>query len=83
MKTLKITLTLVAIALLTVSGVQSEQVMTETSDKDQPTKIDLLAHGKKKLSKLPSNSSSFIFFKHINEPIAHIVMGFYCVYISR
>ncbi|WP_431156739.1 hypothetical protein [Winogradskyella poriferorum] len=54
MKTLKITLTLVAIALLTVSGVQSEQVMTETSDKDQPAKVDLLAKGKKKANMMPS-----------------------------
>lgn len=49
MKTLKITLTLVAIALLTVSGVQSEDVVAENSDKNQPAKIDLLAGGKKKV----------------------------------
>ena len=48
MKTLKITLTLVAIALLTVSGVQSEDIVaSENSDKNQPAKIDLLAGGKK------------------------------------
>ncbi|MCA0131582.1 hypothetical protein [Winogradskyella alexanderae] len=47
MKTLKITLTLVAIALLTVSGIQSEDIVTENSDTNQPEKIDLLASGKK------------------------------------
>ena len=47
MKTLKITLTLVAIALLTVSGIQSEEIVTDNSDKNQPAKIDLLADGKK------------------------------------
>ena len=56
MKTLKITLALIAIAVLTVSGVQSEKVVvTQNSDVNQPTKIDLLAHNKKKL-KLPSQS---------------------------
>ncbi|WP_411893287.1 hypothetical protein [Winogradskyella sp. A2] len=54
MKTLKITLTLVAIALLTVSGVQSEDIVaSENSDKNQPAKIDLLASGKKK-TELPT-----------------------------
>jgi hypothetical protein len=54
MKTLKITLALVAIAMLTVSGVQSDKVETaDNSNITQPTKIDLLAHGKKAV-KLPS-----------------------------
>ena len=54
MKTLKITLALVAIAVLTVSGVQSEQVVAEINNNiHQPTKIDLLAHGKKKDFKHP------------------------------
>ena len=48
MKTLKITLTLVAIAVMTVSGVQSEDLTTESSDVNQPSKIDLLAGGKKR-----------------------------------
>jgi len=54
MKTLKITLTVVAIALLTVSGVQSEDVVVENSDKNQPAKIDLLAGGKKLKTQLPT-----------------------------
>lgn len=57
MKTLKITLALIAIALLTVSGVQSDNTI-ELTDKEKvttPTKIDLLAHGKKNKIKLPSN----------------------------
>lgn len=55
MKTLKITLALVAVLVLTVSGVQSEEItITNNSDVNQPTKIDLLAHNKKKV-KLPSN----------------------------
>ncbi|EDP71226.1 hypothetical protein FBALC1_02042 [Flavobacteriales bacterium ALC-1] len=54
MKTLKITLALVAVLVLTVSGVQSEEIIvTNNSDINQPSKIDLLAHGKKKV-KLPS-----------------------------
>ncbi|MCB0398445.1 MAG: hypothetical protein KDD26_02265 [Winogradskyella sp.] len=54
MKTLKITLALVAIAVLTVSGVQSDKVETaENSNITQPTKIDLLAHEGKKNIKLP------------------------------
>jgi len=55
MKTLKITLALVAILVLTVSGVQSEQiVITNKSDIHQPTKIDLLAHVKKKKASVPT-----------------------------
>lgn len=55
MKTLKITLTLVAVLLLTVSGVRSEEVVAnQNNDIHQPTKIDLLAHGKKKKSKVPT-----------------------------
>lgn len=54
MKTLKITLALVAIAMLTVSGVESDKIETaEKSNITQPTKIDLLAHGKKEM-KLPT-----------------------------
>ena len=50
MKTLKITLALVAIAMLTVSGVKSENVVV---DNEQPTykthtNYDLIAHNKKK-----------------------------------
>lgn len=56
MRTLKITLALVAIAMLTVSGVQSETVVnTDDSYKQNSKNIDLLAHGKGKM-KLPSNS---------------------------
>lgn len=57
MKTLKITLALVAVLVLTVSGVQSENVIENIAqDKiETPTKIDLLAHGKKTKMKLPSN----------------------------
>ena len=53
MKALKITLALMAIALLTVSGVQSDKVVTENSDVNQPAKTDLLAKGKKLNAKLP------------------------------
>lgn len=54
MKTLKITLALVAVAMLTVSGVKSEKIETaENSNTTQPAKIDLLAHGKKDI-KLPT-----------------------------
>ncbi|WP_299366206.1 hypothetical protein [Winogradskyella sp.] len=55
MKTLKITLALVAIAMLTVSGVQSEKVVAdnEPTYKESSTHIDLLAHRKSKL-KTPS-----------------------------
>ena len=50
MKTLKITLALVAVALLTVSGVQSDKVVNdnEPTYKSYNTK-DLLAVDKKKL----------------------------------
>jgi hypothetical protein len=56
MKTLKITLALVAVLVLTVSGVQSENVVSN----EQPTyeagsHFDLLASSKKKIQK-PSNS---------------------------
>ncbi|WP_179021725.1 hypothetical protein [Winogradskyella forsetii] len=55
MKTLKITFALVAVMLLTVSGVQSEtNSVSENSEIKQPTKIDLLAHGKKDKLKLPT-----------------------------
>lgn len=53
MKTLKITLALVAVALLTVSGVQSDStvVENETNIKENSVSIDLLAHNKTKLRK--------------------------------
>ncbi len=56
MKTLKITFALVAVMLLTVSGVQSETVSnkTESTHKENSTHINLLAHNKDKL-KAPSN----------------------------
>ncbi|GGW54986.1 hypothetical protein DFQ11_101413 [Winogradskyella epiphytica] len=54
MKTLKITLALVAVLLLTVSVVNRESVTTvadvDTEIKERSTKIDLLAHRKTKLS---------------------------------
>ena len=54
MKTLKITFAVLAVAMLTVSGVKSEKIETgEKSNIQQPTKIDLLAHNKKK-AQLPS-----------------------------
>ncbi|MDH7912070.1 hypothetical protein [Winogradskyella sp. SYSU M77433] len=55
MKTLKITLSLIAVLLLTVSGVQSEDtlVVSDENEIKQPTKIDLLAHEGKKEIKLP------------------------------
>lgn len=56
MKTLKITLALIAALVLTVSGVQSDEIITTNkSDINQPSKIDLLAHGKKKV-RIPSNT---------------------------
>jgi hypothetical protein len=54
MKSLKITLALVAIAVLTVSGVQSDKIVADNTEINQPTKIDLLASGKKLKTKLPS-----------------------------
>ena len=54
MKALKITLALVAIAVLTVSGVQSDKIVADNTEINQPTKIDLLASGKKLKTKLPS-----------------------------
>jgi len=55
MKTLKITLALIAIVVLTVSGVQSsETASVEDNNIHQPTKIDVLAHAKKKVL-VPSN----------------------------
>ncbi|WP_412559816.1 hypothetical protein [Winogradskyella sp. MIT101101] len=55
MKTLKITLALVAIAMLTVSGVQSDQNdYVDTKTIKQETKINLIAHGKVKKLKMPS-----------------------------
>lgn len=52
MKTLKITLALVAVLLLTVSGVQSENVTNdnEPTYKETKTTYDLTAHVKKKRS---------------------------------
>ena len=55
MKTLKITIALVAVLLLTVSGVKSETItVTENNEIKQPTKIDLLAHTKKGTIKMPT-----------------------------
>nr|WP_321227163.1 hypothetical protein [uncultured Psychroserpens sp.] len=55
MKTLKITLLLLAVLLLTVSG-QSSDAVTDSSNPNVKTynKTDLLAHTKKGI-KLPSN----------------------------
>jgi hypothetical protein len=51
MKTLKITLALAAVLLLTVSGVKSEDVIdtNENPTYKGQTNYDLLAHDKKKL----------------------------------
>ncbi|WP_179343439.1 hypothetical protein [Winogradskyella ursingii] len=55
MKTLKITLLLVAVILLTVSGVNpGSNIDTEPTYKENSTNIDLLAHKKSKI-KLPTN----------------------------
>jgi hypothetical protein len=54
MRTLKITLALAAIVMLTVSGVQSEDVVTqEPTYKKTSTQYNLLAHDKSKM-KVPS-----------------------------
>ncbi len=56
MKTLKITLALVAVLVLTVSGVQSENVVNdEPTYKENSTHINLMAHNKNKM-KAPPNS---------------------------
>mgnify|MGYP001048888814 CR=1 FL=1 len=55
MKTLKITLALVAVLVLTVSGVQSDNVVnSEPTFKENSTHINLLAHKKNKI-KAPAN----------------------------
>jgi hypothetical protein len=55
MRTLKITLALAAIVMLTVSGVQSEDVnKMEPNFEKSSTNYDLLAHKKTHL-KVPSN----------------------------
>ncbi len=55
MKTLKITLALVAVAMLTVSGVQSEKAVADNEPTYKEVKTyDFLAHVKKK-KKLESN----------------------------
>ncbi len=54
MKTLKITLALAAVLMLTVSGVNSEEItskVTENNEITKSSKIDLLAHTKKTLKK--------------------------------
>ncbi len=52
MKTLKITLALVAITILTVSGVQSDKAVNDQPTyQENSTHIDLLAHKKNKLKK--------------------------------
>ena len=56
MKTLKITLALVAIVVLTVSGVQSEKVVADNELKiEKKSNLDLLATTRKKSAK-PSES---------------------------
>ncbi len=52
MKTLKITLSLIAVLLLTVSGVKSEDVVNENEPTYQTkTQNDIFAHNKTKLKK--------------------------------
>ncbi|WP_299521050.1 hypothetical protein [Winogradskyella sp.] len=48
MKTLKITLALVAIAMLTVSGVQSEKAVNDKPTYETKSNFDVLAINKKK-----------------------------------
>ncbi|MCT4629436.1 hypothetical protein [Winogradskyella sp.] len=56
MKTLKITLTLIAITMLTVSSVQSDEVVNnDPTLKESSTHINLLAHKKSKI-KAPNQS---------------------------
>ena len=55
MKTLKITLTLIAVLLLTVSGVKSEDVVSDQPTYETNSNFDLLATNKKKMGK-PTNS---------------------------
>ena len=56
MKALKITLAIVAVTLLTVSGVKSENVANniEPTYKEKSTHINLIAHKKDKI-KAPTN----------------------------
>ena len=54
MKTLKITLSLIAVLLLTVSGVKSEDVVNDQPTYETKSNFDLLATNKTKLKK-PSN----------------------------
>ena len=52
MKTLKITFALLAVLLLTVSGVKSDSISVNSEENTsitKPTNIDLLAHRKSKL----------------------------------
>jgi hypothetical protein len=51
MKTLKITLALVAVLLLTVSGVQSTDVLNDEPTIEAKSNFDLLATSKKKAAK--------------------------------
>ena len=55
MKALKITLALVAIAVLTVSGVQSDKVVNTQTTYEAGSHFDLLATSKKELKK-PGNN---------------------------
>jgi hypothetical protein len=55
MKSLKITLALVAIVMLTVSGVQSNDVASDQPTYETKSNFDLLATNKKKGAK-PSNA---------------------------
>ncbi|MBC3845405.1 hypothetical protein H8K90_03345 [Winogradskyella echinorum] len=54
MKTLKITLALVAVLVLTVSGVQSDKVVNDQPTYEAKSNFDLLATSKTKIKK-PGN----------------------------
>ena len=51
MKTLKITLALVAVLVLTVSGVQSDNVVNDEPTYETKTEYNIIVHGKEKLKK--------------------------------
>lgn len=53
MRTLKITFALLAIVVLTVSGVQSKETVTEEATYNTSTNVDLLVHNKTKLKAPP------------------------------
>jgi hypothetical protein len=54
MKTLKITLAIVAVVALTISGVNSEEILNDQPTYETNSGFDLLATNKKKLHK-PTN----------------------------